>query len=109
MDRTQSSGAKHSAAVRAAGAEPIELVSRAGEGVGGEPGADAADRRAVPADAVLRFAEDDGLADATRARGQSQAGPAADADHGLGSDLSPAEHDAAEPGASNLPVFTAGC
>jgi transposase InsO family protein len=96
MDRTEPSRAEHSAAVRAAGAEPIELVPRTGEGVGGEPVLDASDRRAVPADAVLRLAEHDVLADAARLRGQSQAGAALDADHGAGSDLSAAEHDPAK-------------
>src|SRR5438045_9374890 len=108
MDRTEPSGAEHPAAMRAAGAEPIEVVSRTSRRVGGEPGLDAADRRAVPADAVLRLAEHGVLADAARLRGQSQAGPASDADDGIGSDLSAAEHDAAVPGASDLPVFTAG-
>src|SRR5204862_7951308 len=109
MDRTRTSGDQHSAAVRAAGASPVDLLSGGGRRDGGEPGADATDRRAVPADAVLRFAEDGVLADAARSRGQSQAGAAADANDGVGSDLSPPEHDAAVPGASNLPVFTAGC
>ncbi len=83
MDRTESSRAEHTAAVRAAGAEPIELVSRANERVGGEPGPDAADRRAVLADAVLRLAEHGVLADAARLRGQSEAGAASDADDGV--------------------------
>src|SRR5688500_8537425 len=104
MDRPQSPRAEHSAAVRAAGSEPLELVPGASGRVGGEPGLDAADRRAVSADAVLRFAENDDLADAARSRGQSQAGAAADADDGPGSDLPPAQHDAAVPGASDLPV-----
>src|SRR6476646_3501294 len=109
MDRTEPSRAEHSAAVPAAGAEPIELVPHAGGRVGGELGADANDRRAVLTDAVLRLAEHDVLADAARLRGQSQAGAALDADHGAGSDLSAAEHDPAKPGAQDLPVFTAGC
>src|SRR6187549_2151700 len=109
MDRTESSQAEHSSAVRGAGAEPVELVSRASWRVGGEPDIDASDRRAVPADTVLRLAEHGVLADAARLRGQSQASAAADADDGLGSDLSAAEHDAAVPGAPDLPVFTARC
>ena len=44
--------------MRAAGLEPVELVLRGGGRVGGEPGVDAADRRAVPEDALLRQPED---------------------------------------------------
>src|SRR5262245_13439218 len=109
MDRTRTPGSQHSAAMRASRPAPLELLSGAGGRVGGEPGPDASDRRAVPADAVLRLAEHDDLADTTRARGQSQAGAASDADHGLGGDLSTAEYLAAVSDASNLPVFTARC
>src|SRR4051812_5777634 len=109
MDRTETCVDQHSAAVRAARPEPVELVPRAGGGVSRGPDLDASDRRAVPADPVLWFAENGVLADAARSRGQSQAGAASDADDGIGSDLSAAQHDAAEPGTSDLPVFTAGC
>src|ERR1051325_1711412 len=52
MDRNKPSGDQHSAAVRAPRPESVELLSGAGGGIGGEPGLDATDRRAVPADAV---------------------------------------------------------
>ena len=51
---------ERAAAVRAAGAEPVELLLRAGRGDGGEPAADAADRRAVHGPPVLRQPADDG-------------------------------------------------
>src|ERR1041385_8503962 len=108
MDRNKPSGDQHSAAVRAPRPESVELLSGAGGGIGGEPGLDATDRQAAPADAGLRLAEDGVLADAARLRGQSEAGAASDADDGAGSDLSQAQHDAGVPRASDLPVFTAG-
>src|SRR5258708_13251071 len=76
--------------MRTAGSQPIELLSPTGHRVGGEPALDAADRRAVPQDPVLRQSADDGFFGAFRGDGQSQAGPAA---HGFdvpGSGLSPA-------------------
>ncbi len=58
--------------------ELLDVLPSTGDRVGGEPGVDAADRRAVPEDAVLRQSADDGVLGAARGGGQLQAGPAAD-------------------------------
>src|SRR5271165_3361978 len=73
--------------MRTSGSQSIELLSRAGHRVGGEPALDAVDRPAVLEDPVLRQPADDGVFGAFRGDGQSQAGPAADGLDGLGGDL----------------------
>src|SRR5712691_6961415 len=82
------------------------MVLRSGAGDGGEPGADAADRRAVPGDAVLWQSADDGLAAASRRGDQSQAGAAADAADGIGGDLSEAADDS-DSGMSQVSLLAA--
>ena len=104
MRRVGAAGAERASAVRAAGAESVELVLPAGGRVGGEPAVDAADRRAVPEDAVLRQPEDgQGVGH------QPQAGAAPDAADGVGSDLPQAAAVAERRRAPNLPVFAAEC
>src|SRR5687767_8134325 len=95
--------------MRAAGPESRELVLPAKRRDDREPGADAADRRAVSGAAVLWFAADDDLAERARARRQSQAGAASDASDGSGSDLPQAAAVSTWRGSSDLPVFTTKC
>src|SRR3954454_14880520 len=61
----------------------------------------------VPGDAVLRLAQDDGLAASRGPYRQSQAGPPADASDGVTSDLAEAQHQPAEPRAQGLSVLAA--
>ena len=70
----------------------------------GEPGADAADRRAVPRHAVLREPADERLA-----QRQSQARAAADATDRHRSHLSQTANELAGGRAQDFPVFTAEC
>src|SRR4051794_10090545 len=70
--------------MRTPGPQPLDLLSPAGDRVGGEPSADAADRRAVPQDPVLRQPEDDGVPGALRRDGQSEAGSEAHGVDGTG-------------------------
>src|SRR5262245_43882368 len=70
--------------MRAHRPQPLDLLSRPGDRVGGEPAADAADRRAVPEDPLLRQSADGGVAAAPRGGDQSQAGPTAHDSDGLG-------------------------
>ncbi len=77
------------------------------EGVGS--GGDAAARRAVHGDAVLRGRADDGLSAAGRDSDRSQSGASAAAADGSGGALSEASAECAgRSGASDLPVFAAG-
>src|SRR4051794_38345657 len=61
----------------------------------------------VPGDAVLRLAQDDGVAAPRGPCRQSQAGPPADASDGVTSDLAEAQHQQAEPRAQGLSVLAA--
>ena len=54
--------------MRTFGPQPLDLLPPTGDRVGGEPAADAADRRAVHEDPVLRQPEDDGGHEQRRAR-----------------------------------------
>src|SRR5207244_10750004 len=56
MHRRQASRLEHSPAVPTARLEPCHVVSTSGHGEPSEPGSDAADRRAVFANALLRLA-----------------------------------------------------
>jgi hypothetical protein len=76
--------------VRAVGSEPVELLLRAGDGVGREPGTHGEDRPGVHGPSVPWQSRHDGLAAARRARDQSQTGAAADAVDGSGSGVSEA-------------------
>src|SRR5687768_571281 len=109
MDRATPCLLEHPASVPATGPESFELVPGAGgRGIGRESVADAADRRAVSAGAVLWLSADDDLAAGAGGGGQSQACPAADASDGAGGDLSQAAAVAAGAGGADLPVFCCG-
>src|SRR4051812_43270699 len=94
-------------AMPVAGAQSLVAVLSAGNRQDGRPGADGADRPPVPGDAVLRLAQDDGLAAPRGPCRQSQAGPPADASDGLAGDLAETQHQPAEPRAQGLSVLAA--
>src|SRR5215210_3925056 len=102
MDRTGPPTVDGRSAVRTAGAAAVELVLPPAGRERRESCADAADRRAVSGDAVLRQPSDGG-----RAGRQSQTHSAVDANDGHRSDLPEAAHDLAGGGTQDLPVFTA--
>ncbi len=86
----------------------IGLLLRSGERDGAEPDADAFDRRAIPEASRVWGAEDDTLAEGRRgSRGESQTGGGLDATDGVAGDHARAAHEQADPGAQNIPVFTA--
>src|SRR5438876_10863456 len=99
--------AEHRPAMQTPGLAALDVLPRRDRRVGREPEADAIDRRAVPAHAVLRFARDDAMVDSPRLRRESQARAAAHAHHGFGSDLPAAADERAFARTSNLPVFIA--
>src|SRR5687767_3169955 len=105
MDRARTRQDLGVAPVRADRARALELLLRAGHRVAGESRADAAARRAIHAHALLRRAQDDGLAAGAGLRGQPQAGLTADAADGARGDLSQASALAAGSRASRVPVF----
>src|SRR5262245_20255295 len=94
--------------MRAARAEPVGPLLRAGRRDTRKPAADAADRRAVHGPPVLRQPADDGLADSAGGAGQPQAGAAAAAGYGPGGDLPQAAAECDRAGASDLPVPAPG-
>src|SRR5947208_2362523 len=71
--------AEHRPAMQTPGLAALDVLPRRDRRVGREPEADAIDRRAVPAHAVLRFARDDAMVDSPRLRRESQARAAAHA------------------------------
>src|SRR4051794_1528158 len=94
-------------AMPAAGAQSLVALLSAGTRQYGGSGADGADRPPVPGDAVLRLAQDDGLAASRGPCRQPKAGPPADASDGLAGDLAEAQHQQAEPRAQDLSVLAA--
>jgi integrase-like protein len=104
MPRRGPSEAEHHTPVQPPRPAAKHGLPQAGRRDGGEPRVDAADRRAVSADAVLRQP-----ADGAGALGQSQAGAAADASDGTGGDLPATADDARGGRTQDLPVFTAEC
>src|SRR3954453_21354321 len=94
-------------AMPAAGAQSLVALLSAGTRQYGGSGADGANRPPVPGDAVLRLAQDDGLAASRGPCRQSQAGPPADASDGVAGDLAEAQHQPAEPRAQGLSVLAA--
>src|SRR4051794_18929006 len=94
-------------AMPVAGAQSLVALLSAGTRQDGGSGADGTDRPPVPGDAVLRLAQDDGLAAPRGPCHQSQAGPPADASDGVTSDLAEAQHQQAEPRAQGLSVLAA--
>src|SRR5206468_10871625 len=99
---------EYPSAMRTARAVPVELLLRAGRGLGGGSAADAAGRPAVHRPPVPRQPADGGLARPTRGAREPEEGPTADAGHGPGGDLSRAPAEPAGPGASHLPLPAAG-
>src|SRR3954454_16844061 len=91
-------------AMPAAGAQSLVALLSAGTRQYGGSGAN---RPPVPGDAVLRLAQDDGLAAPRGPCRQSQAGPPADASDGVTSDLAEAQHQQAEPRAQGLSILAA--
>jgi len=86
----------------------IGLLLRSGERDGAEPDADAFDRRAIHKASRVWGAADETLAEGRRGpRGESQANSGVDAKDGVASDHARAAHEQADPGAQNIPVFTA--
>src|SRR5262245_60926709 len=85
--------------------QPLDLLPRARDGVGGKPAADAPDRRAVPEGPVLRQSTDDGGAPAAGGGGPSQASPAADGRDGPGGAPSQAADDGGRPRCSEVSVL----
>ena len=69
---------------------------------------DASDRRAVPGDSVLWKSSDDGVSEARRSCGESQASATADAVDGSGGDLSEAAVISGEQGTLQISVLAAG-
>src|SRR6185437_442779 len=90
MDRAWSPAAFHPPAVRTARTQPFDLALSAGTGLGRRPAADAFDRRAVSASAILRLTPDDVMALRTRRSGEPQARTTVDAADGNRSHLSTA-------------------
>src|SRR5947209_6089049 len=88
--------------MRVVGTQPGQLLSRTGDGDDREPAADAADRRAISQDAVLRQPSDGDRAGQRGRGGQPQANPASDGLDGPGSDPSGASNHGAKPGSQGL-------
>src|SRR5713101_3202390 len=107
MHRRQASRLEHSPAVPTARLEPCHVVSTSGHGEPSELGSDAADRRAVFANALLRLAAHGRSSGHAPPSDQPQAPATPDALDGTGSDLSQALHDATRPEPQDLPVFAA--
>jgi len=76
--------------MRVAGPEPVDTLLRGGGRNGGESMFAASDPRAVPGDSILWESSDDGVPEARRSCGESQASATADAVDGSGGDLSEA-------------------
>jgi transposase len=88
MDRSGSRRTEHRPAMRAGRGVALGAVLPAGGRERGEPGADAFAGRAVHAHAVLWGAPHEVVAGAARLAGEREAGAAAEAADGAGSDLS---------------------
>src|SRR6185312_5984078 len=82
----------------------IGLLLPAGGGDPAEPGADAADRRGVPGNALVRLTPDGPASSPPGLYGRPDAGAAADGQDGPGADLSEAAHDDPAPAAPGLQV-----
>jgi hypothetical protein len=107
MGRSHQSESEHRASVPAGRLESCRAVLRTHTRKRRESAGDAAARRAVPANSVLRDPADDGLARAAGVSGQPQAGGPAAAGDGLGSYLSETEAVATRAGTQDLPVSAA--
>src|SRR6185312_3076919 len=94
--------------MRAARAEPVEHVLRAGRRVTRGSATDAAHRRAVHGLSVLRQSAYGQMVDSAGGAGQPQAGATTDAAQGAGGHLSQATVEPGGARASDLPVPAAG-
>src|SRR5579859_1692275 len=99
MDRSRSSPAHPSTAVRTAGSAALDLLLPAAAGERGEPAADAPARRAVPEAPVLRQPED-----GRRTGHQSQTHPTSDAYSGHRSPLLQTQLEPPGTGSRGVPV-----
>ncbi len=108
MDRSQGRDAVGRPAIHGRRRASLELLLSAGGGQRSQPASDAADRRAVHPDPVLRGAEDDPLAAATGGRRQPQARGALDAADGTGGDLPGTQHLQGRSRTPGLPEFAEG-
>src|SRR5215213_3953257 len=106
--RARAPAAVDRAAVPAGFDQPIGVLPPPRRRDGAEPGADAADRRAVPGDALVRLAADGAASAAGRLRGRPQADATADGEDGPGADPPAPTHDGAAPRASGLSLPAAG-
>ena len=93
--------------MRVVGVASVELLPRAGGGIGGEPAADGADRRAAHCLSLLWEPADHGVVGDPGRGGEPQAGAAAVALDGIGGDSSEAAAVGEGPGSQGLPVFAA--
>src|ERR1700761_4917524 len=88
--------------------QPLGVLLPARGGDAAEPGADAADRRAVPGNTLVWVAPDGASSSARGLYGRAQAGAAADGEDGSGADLPAPAHHGSASGASGLPISAAG-
>src|SRR6516165_9321320 len=88
--------------MRTPGSQSLNVLPPGGHRVGGEPAPDAADRPAVPPDALLRQPTDDGVLGAVRGDDQSQAGATADGLDGPGGAVPQAADDHRSGGRAGL-------
>src|SRR3954470_23282913 len=91
-----------------AGAQSLVALLSAGTRQDGGSGADGTDRPPVPGDAVLRLAQDDGLAAPRGPCRQPQAGPPADASDGVAGDLAETQHQQPNPEHKIYPYLLRG-
>lgn len=106
MDRNDQSINIDCTSVRVVGAAEIKFLLRTCRRERREPSSDAADRRAVPAPAILRVAADDSVAARAGLYSQSQARVEIDAADGTGCNLSETKALTTSAGAADLSVFT---
>ena len=104
MDRSESRRFEYSPPMRTVGPGAVEPVLRTGARKRTESGADAVDRRAVHAHAVLRLAADGSGVGRVGLPGQSQARATVDAGDGLGRRGAGTAHRQAATAAQGVPV-----
>ena len=108
MDRSGAPASVGDAPVRVARDQPLRILLRPGRRERSQPGADAADRRAVPGDPVLRRAADDAAPAQERPLRRSGAGAPTDASDGVVGGVSEAAHQRSALGSCGVPVSAAG-
>ena len=108
MDRFSSSSFVYFAAVRITPGTTIQrLLHPEHQRVGGESGADALHRRTLPANAFLRCAPHDVVAQRTRVWDQFQTSRPLDERDGIAGHAARSAHQQTAPGTSHLPLFVA--